>query len=86
MMYLIMVLLNIRPFTSPAFSVEYRPEMTRIISQPHQSPRTRHQDGEGVWPGQEVVLGPPPLDDQTDVEAQHEGQGDVGEIEAAVQS
>ena len=48
--------------------------------------RTRHQDGEGVRPGQEVVLGPPPLDDQTDVETEQEGQGDVGQVQTAVKS
>ena len=47
--------------------------------------QTCDHDGEWVGPGQEFVLFPPSVDDQTDVEAQHEGEGDVGQVLAAVQ-
>ena len=42
------------------------------------------QDGHAVRPGQECVLRPPPGHDQRHVEAQHEGQGDRGQLVMAV--
>ena len=46
---------------------------------------TCDHDGEGVWPGEELVLPPPPVHHEADVEAEHEGEGDVGQVVAAVQ-
>ena len=49
------------------------------------STATCDHDAEGVWPGQELVLLPPPVHHQRHVEAEHEGEGDVGQVVAAVQ-
>ena len=49
------------------------------------SAATCDHDAEGVWPGQELVLLPPPVHHQRHVEAEHEGEGDVGQVVAAVQ-
>ena len=49
------------------------------------SAATCDHDAEGVWPGQELVLLPPPVHHQRHVEAKHEGEGDVGQVVAAVQ-
>ena len=38
-----------------------------------------------IGPGQDFVLFPPSVDYQTDVEVQHEGEADVGQVLAAVQ-
>ena len=42
------------------------------------------QDGHAVRPGEQRVLRPPPRHDQRDVESQHEGQGDGGQLVMAV--
>ena len=49
------------------------------------STATCNHDAERVWPGQELVLLPPPVHHQRHVEAEHEGEGDVGQVVAAVQ-
>ena len=43
-------------------------------------------DAKWVWPGEELILLPPSLHHQTHVEAEHEGEGDVGQVVGAVQS
>ena len=42
------------------------------------------QDGHAVRPGQERVLRPPPRHNQRHIEAQHEGQGDRGQLVMAI--
>ena len=42
------------------------------------------QDGHAVRPWEQRVLRPPPRHDQRDVESQHEGQGDGGQLVVAV--
>ena len=57
--------------------LEYRiPNIFRVLTCDH--------DGKWVWPGEELVLLPPPVHHKADVEAEHEGERDVGKVVAAV--